>query len=246
MTMLLRVVHLGIALPIVAEALLTPRALTSTTGLLSIPPTTVAAIPPSNRRSPRSSSRIRLSVVQKNNNNPLDDAVPDEEEEWSDFVDLGYSAAAAADSEATVNMKNAEPPTAKPSSTSKDGVNRSVVRLSKEDVADENGDDDDSWNAALRRETQRRRRGDEEASGDGTTRTGRSLDYTAVRSRQFTLGKDIILTNYVGDMGFDEVTDWQYYYQDVDEDGRPAAGRPGGAGAVDRKVVQPNPFDSTK
>lgn len=47
---------------------------------------------------------------------------------------------------------------------------------------------------------------------------------------QLSLGRDFILDSYVGKMGFDEVTDWEYYYQnEEDED--------------DRKVVQPNPFD---
>lgn len=112
----------------------------------------------------------------------------EEEEEWSDFADMGYSTS---------------PP---------------LQDYRKEDISTS----DDDLNAKLRLETQRRQT---------------SVDYTAVSSRQLSLGKDLIVTNYVGDMGFDEVTDWQYYYQDEDEDGR----RQG-----DRKVVQPNPLDSTK
>ena len=72
---------------------------------------------------------------------------------------------------------------------------------------------------------------------DGTTRTSTSLseflsngggstatqneDLTAVRTRLFSLGEDLMIQDYVGTMGFEEVTDWQYYYQDVDEDGNP-------------------------
>lgn len=58
------------------------------------------------------------------------------------------------------------------------------------------------------------------------------LDLTGCQTRQFSLGQDIVLSDYVGNMGFDEVTDWEYYYQaenDPDE----------------RQVVQPNPFDSS-
>jgi hypothetical protein len=56
-------------------------------------------------------------------------------------------------------------------------------------------------------------------------------DLTAIKTRQFVLGTDIALSGFVGVMGFDEVTDWEYYYQD-EQDPR------------ERKVVQPNPFDS--
>lgn len=58
-------------------------------------------------------------------------------------------------------------------------------------------------------------------------------DLTATQTRQFSLGQDFILADFVGNMGFDEVTDWEYYEVN-DED------------SSDRKVVQPNPFDSSK
>jgi hypothetical protein len=57
-------------------------------------------------------------------------------------------------------------------------------------------------------------------------------DLTAIRTRQFRLGRDLILSDYVGNMGFDEVTDWQYYYPDDEDD--------------ERQVVQPNPLDPSK
>ena len=60
-----------------------------------------------------------------------------------------------------------------------------------------------------------------------------SRDLTAIQTRQFSLGEDLILADYVGNMGFDEVTDWEYYYENEDD-------------PSDRKVVQPNPFDSSK
>jgi len=63
---------------------------------------------------------------------------------------------------------------------------------------------------------------------------GRSTrDLTCTQTRQFSLGQDLILADFVGNMGFDEVTDWEYY-QVNEED------------PSDRKVVQPNPFDSSK
>lgn len=58
-------------------------------------------------------------------------------------------------------------------------------------------------------------------------------DLSACQSRQFSLGQDLVLSDYVGNMGFDEVTDWEYYYPSEDD-------------PTDRKVVQPNPFDSSK
>lgn len=36
------------------------------------------------------------------------------------------------------------------------------------------------------------------------------VDYTAICLRQLELGTDFILSNYVGTMGFDKVTDWDY------------------------------------
>lgn len=58
-------------------------------------------------------------------------------------------------------------------------------------------------------------------------------DLTGTQSRQFSLGQDLILSDFVGNMGFDEVTDWEYY--EVSEED-----------PADRKVVQPNPFDASK
>lgn len=58
-------------------------------------------------------------------------------------------------------------------------------------------------------------------------------DLSGIQSRQFSLGQDLVLADFVGKMGFDEVTDWEYYYENEED-------------ATDRKVVQPNPFDSDK
>lgn len=57
-------------------------------------------------------------------------------------------------------------------------------------------------------------------------------DLSACQARQFSLGQDFTLTDFVGSMGFDEVTDWEYYYES--EDG------------LDRKVVPPPPLDPSK
>lgn len=46
------------------------------------------------------------------------------------------------------------------------------------------------------------------------------------------MGRDFVLSDFVGNMGFDEVTDWEYYYQNEEDES-------------DRKVVEPNPFDSS-
>jgi len=58
-------------------------------------------------------------------------------------------------------------------------------------------------------------------------------DLTGTQTRQFSLGKDLILTDFVGNMGFDEVTDWEYF--EFNEEN-----------PSDRKIVQPNPFDNSK
>ena len=84
---------------------------------------------------------------------------------------------------------------------------------------------------------------DFDTTGDGSSEDGSSLklsdvlqsrgaqDLSSCRVRQLSLGRDFVLDSFLGNMGFDEVTDWEYYYQnEEDED--------------DRKVVQPNPFDS--
>jgi hypothetical protein len=64
------------------------------------------------------------------------------------------------------------------------------------------------------------------------------MDRTAIQVRRFSLGPDLILSNYVGNMGFDEVTDWEYYYpssEDEDKYGDTSV----------RQVVQPSPFDTS-
>ena len=58
-------------------------------------------------------------------------------------------------------------------------------------------------------------------------------DLTGTHTRQFSLGQDLILSDFVGNMGFDEVTDWEYF--EVNEED-----------PSDRKIVQPNPFDNSK
>ncbi|KAL7507431.1 hypothetical protein ACHAXN_004617 [Cyclotella atomus] len=49
--------------------------------------------------------------------------------------------------------------------------------------------------------------------------SGNSYDLTGATVRQFSLGPDILLSDYVGSLGFDQVTDWQYYLESVDEEG---------------------------
>ena len=62
---------------------------------------------------------------------------------------------------------------------------------------------------------------------------GANRDLAAVQTRLFSLGEDLIINDYVGNMGFEEVTDWEYYYENEDD-------------PEDRNVVNPNPFDSSK
>ncbi|KAG7362906.1 hypothetical protein IV203_026266 [Nitzschia inconspicua] len=63
--------------------------------------------------------------------------------------------------------------------------------------------------------------------------SSKTKDLTGVQTRLFSLGQDFMVTDYVGNMGFDEVVDWQYYYENEDD-------------PTDRQVVQPNPFDESK
>jgi len=59
-------------------------------------------------------------------------------------------------------------------------------------------------------------------------------DRSACRTRRFSLGAEVVLDRYLGTLGFQEVTDWQYYMTDQDEDGQTVG---------DRQKVSPNPFD---
>mmetsp|Transcript_319 Transcript_319/g.593 ORF Transcript_319/g.593 Transcript_319/m.593 type:complete len:713 (+) Transcript_319:52-2190(+) len=52
-------------------------------------------------------------------------------------------------------------------------------------------------------------------------------DLTGSTVRQFSLGPDLILSDYAGSLGFDKVTDWQYFSTDPDSGERtPVAPRP--------------------
>ena len=62
-------------------------------------------------------------------------------------------------------------------------------------------------------------------------------DLSGCKVRQFSLGQDVVLTDYAGSMGFDEVIDWQYYYPSDDDDDD------NGRDERNRQVVQPNPLD---
>lgn len=58
------------------------------------------------------------------------------------------------------------------------------------------------------------------------------LDLSGASYRQFSLGPDIIISDYAGSMGFDAVTDWEYFAID-DSSG-------------ERTRVNPRPFDDTQ
>jgi len=58
-----------------------------------------------------------------------------------------------------------------------------------------------------------------------TQQNQRQKDFSGCSSRQFSLGYDIQLTAYVGNLGFEEVTDWEYYDPN------------------DASIVDPPPFD---
>ena len=80
----------------------------------------------------------------------------------------------------------------------------------------------------------------------------RASDLSAIRTRQFSLGPDLVLSDYVGNLGFEEVTDWEYYYEEFEDDDDEYGGgngrRSGNAKQTgrQRRVVQPNPFDASQ
>ena len=80
-------------------------------------------------------------------------------------------------------------------------------------------DDDDEDAAAIARAT------------STTMESYAARDLSGSDVRLFRLGYDLILDTYAGSMGFDEVTDWDYYTQD--EEGN-------------RNSVEPTPFDSSQ
>jgi hypothetical protein len=132
----------------------------------------------------------------------------EEAEEWSDFDDLGY-----VPMDTAANRTVSEKLILDPDDT---------VDLSSAAADDMKGIDF----ASLLQEKQAGSSNDVKRS-----RSASSVDYTAIQTRQFLLGQDLVISDYVGTMGFQEVTDWEYYYPDED-------------GADRRQVVQPNPFDS--
>ena len=61
-------------------------------------------------------------------------------------------------------------------------------------------------------------------------------DRSACRTRRFSLGREVVLDRYLGTLGFQEITDWQYYLTDQDEEtGKIVGDR--------REKVTPNPLD---
>lgn len=130
----------------------------------------------------------------------------EKEEEWSDFDDLGFTG--SRDITPLGNKDEGEP----------------ISNLKDEPYVPSDDDKVDEKNASENLIPNFAKLLQE--------RSG-SMDWTAIQSRQFSLGQDLILSDYVGNMGFDEVTDWEYYYPSDEDDN-------------ERQVVQPNPFDASK
>jgi len=66
----------------------------------------------------------------------------------------------------------------------------------------------------------------------------KDVDLSGATYRQFFLGADVELTDFIGSLGFDEIVDWEYYDQ-TSEEASPRADK-------SRAVVEPSPFDPTK
>ena len=76
----------------------------------------------------------------------------------------------------------------------------------------------------------------------------KNVDLTGSTEREFSLGRDVILSNYAGSLGFDQITDWQYYTVDVeedDDDGYYSKRRTEG-GEQRRTPVSPRPMDPSQ
>jgi hypothetical protein len=72
------------------------------------------------------------------------------------------------------------------------------------------------------------------------------VDLTGSTEREFSLGRDVILSNYAGSLGFDQVTDWQYYTVDVDEDNGKYYSRIKEDEEPRRTPVSPRPMDPSQ
>jgi hypothetical protein len=145
------------------------------------------------------------------------------EPEWSDFEDLGFFSGQSSSKSRSSSSSSSNTP---------DGTQKSQPALTPyvpapDDIVDSYRSNDPSASTQL-----------PDSWAQLMTQQG-TMDRTAIQVRRFSLGPDFILSNYVGNMGFDEVTDWEYYYPSEDED----SGM--GDKTVVRQVVQPNPFDTS-
>ena len=160
--------------------------------------------------------------------------------EWSDFDDLGYKANIP-----SVNSRNSTSPQKYVPQMDDivDSESTTVSELSNVDFA----------KLLLEKQQQSQQQGSSSTAQISTAEFSSAknslyIDYTAIQTRQFSLGQDVILSDYVGTMGFQEVTDWEYYYpeEDDDEDDRSNVLKKKTGEPSRRQVVQPNPFDPSK
>jgi hypothetical protein len=157
-------------------------------------------------------------------------------EEWSDFDDLGYIIGDSSSNNDQM-IEN--------ESTNTNQRSQPYIPL-KDDIVDTNDVTSDIATidfAMLLQQKQER----QQPNNDNNSNNILYMDYTAIQTRQFVLGNDIALSNYVGTMGFQEVTDWEYYYnEDEDDDETSNSNVLNKKVPSRRQVVQPNPFDSSK
>ena len=70
---------------------------------------------------------------------------------------------------------------------------------------------------------------DEDAQLFAQVTQKQQTDLSGCSMRQFNLGYDLIITDFAGSLGFEEVVDWEYYQPSLENN--------------ERKVVEPPPFD---
>ena len=73
---------------------------------------------------------------------------------------------------------------------------------------------------------------DEDAQMFAQVTKKQQIDLSGCSIRQFNLGYDLIINDYVGSLGFEEVTDWEYYQPSLVNN--------------ERKMVEPPPFDPSQ
>lgn len=111
------------------------------------------------------------------------------------------------------------PDALKKSNTRHDDVSRTILHMSPPPFFNDDAldfDDDDFFN-------------DEDAEMFAQITQKQQKDLSGCSVRQFNLGYDIVISDFVGSLGFEEITDWEYYQPSLVNN--------------EKRIVDPPPFD---